>query len=520
MRGAIQKWKTLRGVALITLLWGLLNCAIRLFVGFDLAMDDAKENIFTQSLEWGYLPDNPPLFEWTLVTIQQLTGPTLWSFLIVKYGLLIATACFSFLTARRLLKDQQWAAITALSLVTLYQLGWNYHQAFTHSCMVIFAVSFSLWAFIRTMQEPRLLNYLLFGFSIGLGLMSKYNFAGFLMALIFSALLLPKIRQRLLHLFSLIALVFAAIILAPHILWVTNNAMLFGDYVGTKLGWTQEASHLARIGDGIYKSLIAIISFYLPFIILAVLIFPKFRKRHLPLPEDSDAELLLLLRNTALAGMGLILAGVIIFGVSGVTERYVIPFFLPSFFWLIARMKAAASVDDGQRVQLWMMALACFAGFILLMRLAIFMIAEPPLCDPCKRWVPYDGLVAQMKQAGVEEESIFIVYDEDTAGNLRKAFPKAYIRSVNLMFYQPQKTDENRVCYFVWSEDIVQQPLIPLFQRMADQKGRMDFTIEWKHPLKDHWNMTHWGVSPQRKNSKLYERFCTANGFRLGRKSN
>lgn len=105
-------WASLPGVLAITALWGAANAVVRLFAGTRLAFDDGKVNLFTQTFQWGYLPDNPPLYEWTLSLVQLVTGPTLVSLLIAKYGLLLVTAGFTYLSARRILGSETWAAMT------------------------------------------------------------------------------------------------------------------------------------------------------------------------------------------------------------------------------------------------------------------------------------------------------------------------------------------------------------------------------------------------------------------------
>ncbi|MEZ5917693.1 MAG: hypothetical protein R3C40_09060 [Parvularculaceae bacterium] len=42
--------------------------------------------MLTQSWRGGYLPENPPLFEWMLIAVQGLAGPALAGFLVVKYA--------------------------------------------------------------------------------------------------------------------------------------------------------------------------------------------------------------------------------------------------------------------------------------------------------------------------------------------------------------------------------------------------------------------------------------------------
>ena len=110
----------------------------------------------------------PPLYEWMLWSVQRVTGPTLPSFLILKYGLLTATFAFLYLVAKRLFADQRWAAIAALSPLLLYHIGWNLHEGVTQTMALICAVAASMWSFMRLAERGRSVDYCS-GRSPGLG---------------------------------------------------------------------------------------------------------------------------------------------------------------------------------------------------------------------------------------------------------------------------------------------------------------------------------------------------------------
>jgi hypothetical protein len=86
---------SLWGVVAIGLAYGLVYTSMRLAISHNLPQDDVTANILAQTLEPGYVVRQPPLHEWLLWSVQRLTGPTLLSFLIIKYGLLTATLPFS-----------------------------------------------------------------------------------------------------------------------------------------------------------------------------------------------------------------------------------------------------------------------------------------------------------------------------------------------------------------------------------------------------------------------------------------
>ena len=156
----------------VGLCYGLAYSALRLSLSDNLPQDDVTSNVLTQTLQIGYVPRQPPLYEWLLWLVQILTGPTLPSFLIIKYGLLTATLAFLYLAATRMFREKSFAVIAGLSPFLLYQFAWNLHEGVTHSMVLICAVAASLWAFMRIAESGRVQDYLLFGLIAGLGLIS------------------------------------------------------------------------------------------------------------------------------------------------------------------------------------------------------------------------------------------------------------------------------------------------------------------------------------------------------------
>ena len=72
------------GRHLCGLLYGLVYAGMRLAISHNLPH---TSNVLAQTLEPGYVLRQPPLYEWMLWSVQRVTGPTLPSFLVLKYGL-------------------------------------------------------------------------------------------------------------------------------------------------------------------------------------------------------------------------------------------------------------------------------------------------------------------------------------------------------------------------------------------------------------------------------------------------
>ena len=73
------------------------------------------------------------------------------------------------------------------------------------------------------LEKQSLSNYLLLGLFFGLGLLSKYNFIFFILALIFASLFTDKTRKILFSPKTLVAIFVCLLVFAPHLKWVIDN---------------------------------------------------------------------------------------------------------------------------------------------------------------------------------------------------------------------------------------------------------------------------------------------------------
>jgi len=150
---------------------------------------------------------------------QCSTGPTLPSFLLIKYGLFTGTVAFLYLAATRIFRERGFAILVGLSLFLLFQFAWNLHEGVKHSMVLNCAVAAS-WVLMRITENGRASDHLLFGLIVGLGLISKWGFAGFLVLLLIGAMLQPSLRARLLAPRVLLSLCVIAVISAPVVYWL------------------------------------------------------------------------------------------------------------------------------------------------------------------------------------------------------------------------------------------------------------------------------------------------------------
>lgn len=444
---------SLKGVVAAALLYGAINAALTLAAGPALALDDVKLNVFTQSLEGGYLPDNPPLFEWTLFIAQLAFGPTLASFIFVKSAFLVATAAFTYLAAKAASGDAQTGAVAALALPLIPQFGWSFHQTLTHSAALFAAAAFFWFALLRLERRAGVLDFAMLGAAIGAGFLAKYSFLAAAAAALLGAMMHGPLRRALLSPKIVAALLAGGFVAAPHLLWMAaqdpGNAALLQDRLANGDGGATDV--IEALGSLIWAG----VSFLAPAAMVAAI---ALRREAASLVAGGRSALS---SAAIVSAVGLAVA-ILFFGLSNFQERYAIAFFYPAYLALFATLARAAASDRALKALAGasLALVACFAG----VRVAEIVRPGAPFCEDCRQHIPYTYLNEVLEKMSAQEATL-VGFDDHTAGNLRRIFPRARVMSSHQPFYTPPAR-ANRDCYFIWSTDLSPPPAQPVIDRL------------------------------------------------------
>jgi hypothetical protein len=423
------------------LLYGLLHAVLRLSLSTNLPQDDVTANILAQTLELGYLPRQPPLYEWLLWSVQRFTGPTLPSFLLIKYTLLTATFGFLYLIGLRVFSERRWAVLAALSPLLIYQIGWNLHEGVTHTMAMVCALTASFWAFIRVAERGRTGDYVLFGILIGLGLISKWSFAAFLIALSASAMLQPRLRHALFDPFILISVATAIAVASPAIYWVVAGKQDLASVYGHAVAPMAAENRLKATLIGLKLSLFAPLAFLFPLDAILVVLFPRVvpqiitsvRGAFIPQP-DSVVSVERLILHMTIAGVIILILGALLTGATHYLERYMHPFFLLTPIWLVAMVERIG--PSSLRPRVFAGVLLAATATVLPLRLYDDLHAMGQHCQKCRVAIPYDGLAQVLSTRGFQQGTI-IAQSRHDAGNLRRYFPLSRISCLEAPRYAP-----------------------------------------------------------------------------------
>ncbi|NJM35316.1 MAG: glycosyltransferase family 39 protein [Rhodomicrobium sp.] len=486
------RWRlySLGGVILAVALYSAIHIAARLIASGNLGEDDPLDAIMTQTLSLGYLPEQPPLYDWALWLLEQVTGLGVLHFQLLKYSLLTATCAFIFLAARRVMKgDALWAFLSVEALALIYQISWRFHEGFTHAVGAMCAVAAVFWLLLRLIERQRPLDFALLGVGIGLGVLTVTTFWVYLGALFGAAWMQPSIRSALFRPQLALSLAIAALVAGPHFIWLVGTPEGLSAILPA-LKSVSVQDHLVLALSGIRRAFTEPVMYLAPLIFLYPLFFPVMIgqiRRHARLranlgPEPNLEQLIL---HLTLLSVGALIAAAAVFGIHRYPVHALMPLFLITSIWLTAQ--ARNSIPSEGRIRRFVIMALSVAVFAFFARAANMYVLQP-VCSICRWGIPYEGLAEEMRKRGFTEGRIAVT-DRELGGNLRRFFPKAPIALAGSRAYAPpgwqdaggagakialiwlpKESDRTAAAYF--------RPLLPGFTESDAAKGEL-LTVPW-----------------------------------------
>lgn len=421
-------WARPRQVALIILAYLGLHVGVRLWIGPTLGLDDAEQALFAQQWMLNYRFRAPPLFTWALLASGQLTDINALTISLLRYGLLAMIAGFTYLTARALIRDPRLAALATFSFAAIYVFGYYSHHDLTHTTVLSAFLAASWYAFVRLCEKPSLGRYLALGGAFGLGLLGKWNFLMFAIALPLACLTQPRERGLVLNWRILPAGLLTAAIALPSALWALHVGPAVGDGLGMLLG----EPALSRLGGFVLGSadlLLAAVVYPLPFlaIFLAVLgpaAWRGFKASAPPAPAEPIISAQLI---AAVMGIALILHWLLVplAGATNFSERLLQPALqiLPIYlFMLVDRGRASE-----RALSLYAHAIAIVAVVAIIARIVV----QAACPGACRALVPFQDVAQHLNAAGFGGSGTIVVPDFHVGGNMRVQFPQARLVEIS-----------------------------------------------------------------------------------------
>ncbi|MEP2239024.1 MAG: glycosyltransferase family 39 protein [Maribacter sp.] len=205
-------------IAVLTI-FSFLAITLITFFKSALELEDAEQAYYSQWLRWGY-DDQPPLYTWLQYGFNNIFGVGKLAFSSLRGVLFAGTLLLLYKFSGLRIKDADKSklAVLALVLVPVY-IDFTFRRL-SHTSLLCFSVVASYYCIQLLIARKSIINYLLLGLFVGMGMMSKYNYAFFLVTFALVVLWDKELRAIVFDPKILVSVFVSSLIVAPHIHWL------------------------------------------------------------------------------------------------------------------------------------------------------------------------------------------------------------------------------------------------------------------------------------------------------------
>lgn len=409
--------------------------------------DDAEQLIYAQMWAWGYKANQPPLYTWLVILSQYLFGVTVFAVEAVKFVCLFMLYGFLTSACYLIIKDRLYSMLCGLSLVGIYHVGWDVVMNYSNTALMGAAVAASFYALFRLLDKPSRSGYLWLGLAVGIGLLSKYNFAFVLVPMVIAGLMTQEVRARLCTPQILISLVVIFVLISPHYYWFFTDPAGAQSAAINHLHVDPSATYLSDVGKGLWSGARAVVAFLVPFAAIALLIF----WRSVLKPGAMGGMAPTANRFVSiyfLSFIGLAILGVVAFRLSEFQNHWMMVL-IPAPLFLFIRLHA--SQISMPRLGVYASVLS-FLAVAVLIGIGVRYTTGPLKCRKCNFFIPYEELATELKAVGFKRGTLITIdYPNQIGGNLLRYFPEARMSGTRYGTFLPPKVVESGECYIIWN---------------------------------------------------------------------
>ena len=198
----------------------------------DLFFDESQYWAWSRDLAFGYF-SKPPLLAWIIATSSAVCGDGEACVRAASPILYFGTSLAIYAIADELY-DTRTAFWSALAFALLPGVVFS-SRIISTDVPLLLCWALALLAFVKLLRAPDWRWALLFGASLGLGMLAKYAMAYFLAGIAIAALFDPASRGVLLRRQTWLSLGLALLILSPNVLWNILNGFVTLRHTGDNI---------------------------------------------------------------------------------------------------------------------------------------------------------------------------------------------------------------------------------------------------------------------------------------------
>lgn len=456
----------------------VLQAVLRLTCLSSLGLDDAEMVVITQDFAAGY-GSQPPLYNWIQILATEIFGLGAPAFVITHFLLLWLAFVFMFLSARVVFDDDVKAAAVALALFTVPQIGWEAQRALTHSVLSIAAACLTLYVMLLMLKTGSWGSYLALGVALTLGVLSKYSYIPFALALVIAAATIPSLRPRILSPRFAVAVLLMGVLLIPHLHWVlTHEAETLSRTRKFKI--EHDTGLLLTWSEGLVSTVLAALSFAaVSTLVFAIAAFSPLRRVDKGVVTKAgfpDGRTLIL--RSLLIALALVVVMVLATRVTYVKDRWLqcLLIALPLGLFIVFEARLTLLRQRLLIVLSVAMGLGAMIGFAIA-RL------EPDLHgDPPSAAAPFGAIAEQIREHGFEKG--YILADRSyIAGNLKLHFPESTVAEPEYGLWPVEPGRRTAPVLLVWGPAKRTQPPARLKQLLQELCGKTSLEKVDSFPL-------------------------------------
>lgn len=301
----------------------IFQAAMVTLVSNGAGLDDAEQLANIGYLDWGYGGSQPPLYTWITNLAASVLGTSMLTLQIVKFGMLASLFLSVFGGMRLLGFSRLVASASMLGLFLVPQIGWESQRALTHSIAGTAGCGWAFLAFAWHMRDRNAGSAIALGITMAAAMLGKFNASLFVVMLIITGLSVAEYRKILLSKLSLVSIAAFAICFTPTALWMlAHKSSVIARSGKLQIGASGNLffDRLHGIGSFIEAA------FLFSIVVLAVagiisLIHSAQRSR----ATEPFTAGEVFLRRLLVVGMFIVLAGVLLAGVSNIKDRWLQP---------------------------------------------------------------------------------------------------------------------------------------------------------------------------------------------------
>lgn len=343
-------------------LYLLLHATIRLLLSNTIQLDDAEQVVLGQELALGYDIPQPPLYTWIYWSLSRLLGAGLPTLTLIKYTMIATMFVVLWRIACLLFEQTLWRVAVVLSYLLLQVFAWQMHVGFTHTVLMMLACAMTFHGFLLLGRPTNWLTVCYLALAITMGLLAKYGYHLYLLALLAAGLSDGSWRGVLLKPKPLLALAIALVLASPYHVWLYQHR----DWVAQAVANKFHGEH--QLAIGMLQPLLAVLEYLLPLLPLLFWVEPRFFQRLASSPATSSQRLLTRFHWVVAI---LVLLAVLSASLSYFKARWMTPFLFLMPFWLLLNLRQSEVKSAAKLIG----AATALSLIILLARVADFAIS-------------------------------------------------------------------------------------------------------------------------------------------------